>query len=700
MLAHRAFLWLALGAALVAAVALRVWFTTSDVSPWIMVDEVIFSEQARSIAHHGNLDVRGQSYGVFSLVYPLLIAPAWLFSSGKEAYEIAKGINAALVTLGALPLYLWARRLLPMFESVLVCALALLIPPLLLAGNVMSDNAFFPAFLFAAFAIALALERPTRGRQALALGAVALACAVRLQGLVFLLVLPSAVLVHALLQPEAARGAGAALRRTARSFRPTALAFVAVGLAYAAVVLGVGASWSSALGGYQVTTRVGYSAGDAARWIGYQFGELELASGFLAIPALLALLAWALRRRAETTSAERAFLAVTISALFWLGIQTGVFASRFADRVEERLMFCVTPLLLLALVLWLWRLPRVPRVLKAVAFAIPGALLLALPLGRLLTPAIYSDTFGLIPFAALLGSISLDAVRRIVIGATVLTGALFVFGPRALVQLVVPTALAGFLAVSSVTAYRHMAKASRAEEATSQTDGRIAWIDAAVGSGADAGFLLTPEVDPRALWQLEFWNQALGPVYVLGQTEPGGLPHTTVTIDPRDGDVEGSGPRPLPPYVVLPRTYVAAGDVVARQGYWVLYRPRAPLRLTSRVLGVASDGWISHRASDTVYQRSPTSSSTMVVRVSRASWGGQDLPSPVRIEARSLRTGRLLAKRTWVVHSLATKTFPLGRLPEPYRVTVRVRRTFSPADFGLADQRQLGAQVGFQLGPP
>ena len=49
-----------------------------------------------------------------------------------------------------------------------------------------------------AFAIALALERPTYGRQALALGAVALACTIRLQGLVLLLVLPTAVLVHAL----------------------------------------------------------------------------------------------------------------------------------------------------------------------------------------------------------------------------------------------------------------------------------------------------------------------------------------------------------------------------------------------------------------------------------------------------------------------------------------------------------------------
>jgi hypothetical protein len=386
--------------------------------------------------------------------------------------------------------------------------------------------------------------------------------------------------------------------------------------------------------------------------------------------------------------------------LFWLGIQTGVFASRFADRVEERLMFCVTPLLLLALVLWLWRLPRVPMVLKAVAFAVPTALLLALPLGRLLTPAIYSDTFGLIPFATLLGSISVAAVRRIVIAAVVVMGALFVFGPRALVQLVVPTALAGFLAVSSVTASRHMAKASRAEEATSQAGGRVAWVDAAIGSGADAGFLLTPEVDPRALWQLEFWNQALGPVYVLGPTEPGGLPHTAVTIDPRDGDVEGSGARPVPPYVVFPKTYAAAGDVVARQGYWVLYRARTPLRLTSRVLGVASDGWIGHRASDTVYRASPTSSSTMTVQVSRASWGGADLPSPVRIEARSLRTGRVLATRTWVVHSLGTKTFPLGRLPEPYRVSVLVKRTFSPADFGLADERQLGAQVEFELGQP
>lgn len=685
-----------------AVAAFRFWLTTANVSPWIMVDELIFSEQARSIGQHGNLDVRGQGFGVFSLLYPVLIAPAWLISSGKDAYEIAKATNTALVTLAAVPLYVWARRLLPVAESVLVCALALLIPPLLLAGNLMSDDAFLPAFLFAAFSIALALERPTYGRQALALGAVALACTVRLQGLVLLLVFPTAVLLHALLEPAAQvwRGVPAALGRAVRSFLPTLLVFVLAGLAYAAVVLGVGARWSSALGGYQVTTEVGYSAANAARWVGYQFGELELASGFLAIPALVALLVWAVRRRSETSPAERAFLAVTASALFWLVIQTGVFASRFADRVEERLMFYVTPLLLLALVLWLWRLPAQTRSVKAAAFAAPAALLLALPLGRLITPAIFSDTFALIPFAALRGSLSLGEVRAIIVGAVAVAGALFIFGHRALVQLVVPIALAGFLAVSSVSAARDMRRASRAELATGQSGNQIAWIDRAVGARTKVGFLLTPQVDPRALWQLEFWNRALGPVYILGPSEAGGLPHTSVKINPLTGDVHGSGTRPSPAYLVTPRTYTAVGQVAARQGYWVLYRAEGPLRLRSRVEGAAPDGWIGHRASETVYRASPKSSSVMTVQVSRASWGGTDLPSPVLIEARSLPTGRLLAKRTWVVHSLGTKNFHLGRLPEPYRVDVRVRRTFSPADFGLADQRQLGAQVAFQLGTP
>jgi len=112
-LGHRGVLWLALGAALVAVAAFRFWLTTANVSPWIMVDELIFSEQARSIAQHGNLDVRGQHFGVFSLLYPVLIAPEWIVSSGKDAYEIGIVRYAVFVILVAVSLYLWSRWWLP-----------------------------------------------------------------------------------------------------------------------------------------------------------------------------------------------------------------------------------------------------------------------------------------------------------------------------------------------------------------------------------------------------------------------------------------------------------------------------------------------------------------------------------------------------------------------------------------------------------
>ena len=66
----------------------------------------------------------------------------------------------------------------------LAAALVLLMPSLIYTGMLMTENAFFPAFVTACFAIALTLERPTLLRQALALVAIGLTCAVRPQALV------------------------------------------------------------------------------------------------------------------------------------------------------------------------------------------------------------------------------------------------------------------------------------------------------------------------------------------------------------------------------------------------------------------------------------------------------------------------------------------------------------------------------------
>jgi hypothetical protein len=50
-----------------------------------------------------------------------------------------------------------------------------------------------------------------------------------------------------------------------------------------------------------------------------------------------------------------------------------------------------------------------------------------------------------------------------------------------------------------------------------------------------------------------------------------------------------------------------------------------------------------------------------------------------------------------VLHSSAELRFFVRAPARPFRVRISIRPTFSPADFGFGDQRQLGARPGFRL---
>src|SRR5438067_2308936 len=78
--------------------------------PWIMGDELQYSDIAKSFAANGTFRVRDQPTSIFSL-YPVLISPAWWASSMHTTYGLAKSINVLLMTSTAVPFYLWARRL-------------------------------------------------------------------------------------------------------------------------------------------------------------------------------------------------------------------------------------------------------------------------------------------------------------------------------------------------------------------------------------------------------------------------------------------------------------------------------------------------------------------------------------------------------------------------------------------------------------
>jgi hypothetical protein len=134
-----------------------------------------------------------------------------------------------------------------------------------------------------------------------------------------------------------------------------------------------------------------------------------------------------------------------------------------------------------------------------------------------------------------------------------------------------------------------------------------------------------------------------------------------------------------------------------------LYRIARPLRVGSTTEGISSDGWMGNEAAFSVFGSRANRPVRITVTLGRTGWGGPDVPGHVRIVVgKPAATNGKLVKiydvRRWVVHSLAQRTFTFDVRP-PARVEVHVQPTFSPSQFGLADTRQLGAQVSFAYKP-
>ena len=108
------------------------------------------------------------------------------------------------MSLAAIPAYAIARRVLPSAGRLAAAVLAVAVPSMAYTGTLMSESAFYPAFLLAAWALVRALGEPTLVRQLTLLAACGVVTLVRIQGL--------AVVLAALTAPL--------LLRRARAFLP------------------------------------------------------------------------------------------------------------------------------------------------------------------------------------------------------------------------------------------------------------------------------------------------------------------------------------------------------------------------------------------------------------------------------------------------------------------------------------------------
>ena len=324
--------WAWLTGIVVVSIAVRVALGRRMVAPWIMIDEIVYSELAKNLAAHGELLVRGVPSHGYGVVYPVLIAPAWaLFTSIPSAYAAAKAINAAVMSLAAIPAYFLARRILG--ERLALAAAGLTVRPrasgMLYTGVIMTENAFYPIFLLTALVLVAMLERPTARRQLGLLVLCALAFETRAQAVALIAAAATAPLLLGLVERRGLRG----------TIRPFAWFYglLAAGAVLAVAAEGVrGRSPVALLGAYQAAASTSYTVRGILRFVVYHWAGLDLAIGVLPFAALLAL--WLAPRR--PTPQARAFAVASLAISVWLVVEVAAFASaNYVDRIEERNMF-------------------------------------------------------------------------------------------------------------------------------------------------------------------------------------------------------------------------------------------------------------------------------------------------------------------------------------------------------------------------
>ncbi|HZR96883.1 MAG TPA: glycosyltransferase family 4 protein [Gaiellaceae bacterium] len=667
----------ALSAAVLLVLARRV------VSPWIMSDELVYSDMARSFAATGRFLIQDVSanYGV---VYPLLVAPAYgLFDTVLAAYRATHVVNVVLMPTVVFPVYLLARRVVRPGYALAAAALAVVVPSMIYTGTIMTENAFYPVSAWFALALVLALEQPTLRRQLVLLAVCVVAFLTRAQAVALVAAVVTAPIVLAWIE-----------RGRPRRLSAWKATYAILGAAAVAVVvfeLARGKSPSDLLGGYSVTTTAStYALWPALRWIAFHVAALDLSLFVVPFAALVVLVANARHLDARL----RAFAAAAVTVSFWLTIQVGVFASSWSNRIEERNLFYLSPFFLIALLAWLERgQPRPPRATIAaagIAAALPGIL----PLASLMNINAESDTLFLQPWWYLADRVTgRDSIMLVVMVVAIALASLFVWLPGRYAPLLPVLVALGFavtwlplqLWVHSFPRLSAFAYANGVGSA-----GR-SWIDHVVGRDADVTLVWSGD-NPYRGWENEFWNRSVRRVYDLGDSA---LMNRSVepllTFDTATGRLLNGRRAIRTQYVLAEPSARVVGTPIAGDSEkgLVLYRVNGVLRTSIRISGWHGDHWTAP---------------TVVWRDERCAGG--TLSIPMRSDAglyagvtqRVTVTGMGTARRVVTLAPGASRTVSVPLRPAGGACTIRlsVTPTRRPTDVPAlhsSDRRRLGVIV-------
>lgn len=537
-------------------------------TPLFFADEYIYSTLAHELATTGRPTIRGDAASFPALLEPILTAPFWLFGDAGVALRLTQGLNAVAMSLAAVPVFLLARRLgLAKAFALAAAVLAVLVPDLFYVAYILAEPIAYPLVLSAIYAGVCALDRPTRWNQTAFVAFAGLATFARIQ----FIILPLAFI------------AAAFVART--GFRRLKLSFGLFALA-ALPVAAKGVGYYSGIAAFRV------DPGALLNWLAVDSMLLAYAAGWLVVPGALVVLA---RPR---PGVERAFAALTVFFAAGLFVEAVLFATN-ADRApggrfQERYLFTLIPLLLLAFGLSLGRGGRV-RGAVAVIAAVLVAVSARFPLsgwvddhGRQDSPLL----MGVYRLSAGVGYANASLLVAAAVAGLAGTAVLVAYRPRLAVPAVaamgVLMALVGYGAWSLDSRY-----AQRARETYFPADAR--WIDSA-GVG-DVTLVNTAGSRRELPLEQMFWNRSVDQLVRLrGADGPDKFSAPRVVIR-RDGALLVEG-RPLRRALLLNEYAVTAeltgAESIADNGLFELWRPVGTPRLRMLAGGRFFDGWLAN----------------------------------------------------------------------------------------------------------
>ena len=686
--------WLA--GIIVASVLIRIVLSRQIAAPWIFADELIYSELAKSFASHGSFSVRGVSTHGLGFVYPIVLAPAWRFSASMPStYAVAKTINAVVMSLTAVPTYFLARHLLRPKPALIAAALTVTVPSMLYTGMVMTENAFYPLFVIFVLALVRMLGHPTPRRQAVVLLTFGLSYLTRAEAISFVPAMAVAPLLLALIEQQR-------LRQVVRQY--ATLYGTLVGSVVAAFLVTAirNRSVSSLLGGYEAATSPAYSTRSVLRYLLYHVAELDLSLGVVPFALLLAM--WFSPRLPSRPT--RIFVAASFPVVVFLIVEVSAFASANSFRIEERDLFYIAPLALIATLRLTFDRDAVLGRRPVLAAALVAAgLPFFLPFQRFVTPDAVHDSFGLLPWWWLHDQgVAFDSFRWVALGFAAACAVLALV-PRPY-AIVVP-ALVGFYFVATtaiVESGEHgILTASRDARAAGIVRADRDWVDRAVTANASVAYVRTGFGSFYTLWENEFFNRSIGPVYNLIGSSVDALPETVVARR-ADGRLVADGQAIRAEFVLADESAGVKGKEVARDPLagTVLYRTGGPIVLLASATGLYPNDTASAppwSGRIVTYSRLGCSGGTLSLALASDPALFQSAQTVVA------RTGGRLVGRVRIEPtSRATLTIPVNPTPGTRRCVVRfeVERTLVPAQVepGSTDTRALGALfVSFDYRP-